>query len=270
MTNTSPFETILVETDDESGVTTITFNRPSVRNALSREMAEEIRSVLGTLKEDPSCRSLIFTGSGDRAFMSGADIAELKARNHLHAFMRINTTLFHEIETFPRPTIAAIRGYALGGGCELAMACDLRVATTTATLGQPEVSLGIIPAAGGCYRLPKLVGLGRAKELIYTGRLVPAPEAAQIGLVEFVVPEDELMTKARELAESIASNSALAVHMAKVLLNGQNEMSTAVALALESTSQAVLYDDPEKHERMGAFLDKRAARRRAKEKGESR
>jgi len=268
MTKSTTYQTIDVVTDTKKGVTTITFNRPSVRNALNEMMAAEIGDILRTLRDDTACRAIIFTGAGTRSFMSGADIAELKARNHTHAFMRITTSLYQAIEAFPRPTIAAIRGYALGGGCELAMACDVRIAATTAVLGQPEVSLGIIPGAGGCYRLPKLVGLGRAKELIFTGRLVQADEALSIGLVEYVVDEDQVVEKARTLADSIAANSPLAVHMAKVLLNGHTEMSTAVALALESTSQAVLYDDPEKHRRMADFLERRVSRRAARDKGD--
>ncbi|MEC8025899.1 MAG: enoyl-CoA hydratase-related protein [Myxococcota bacterium] len=265
MSDALEFNTILVDVDQSTGVVTITFNRPDVRNALNREMAQELRAALGILRDIPTCRVLIFTGSGERAFMSGADIAQMKERDRSHAFMRINTRLFHDIEQFPHPTIAAIRGYALGGGCEIALACDLRVAGTSAVLGQPEVGLGILPAAGGCYRLPKLVGLGRAKELIYTGRLVKADEALALGMVESLVPDEEVMDEAHRLANAIAANSQVAVRMAKMMLNNQSEMSTAVAMALESTGQALLYEDPEKHERMGAFLDKRAARRAARE-----
>ena len=262
------YENILIGATPVEGLFHITFNRPSLRNALSTGMAEDLKDALERLRDSSVCRGLVLSGAGGRAFMAGADIAELKARGHRDAFTMANTRLFRQLEQFPHPTIAAIQGYALGGGCELAMACDLRVAGRRAVMGQPETALGILPGAGGCYRLPRLVGLGRAKELIVTGRLVEADEALRIGLVEQVVEDEDVIEAAYQLGASIVKNSDLAVRLAKVLLNSENEMSVPVAMALESTGQAVLYDDPEKHDRMGAFLRAREERRAARAKKE--
>jgi len=251
----SEYQTLLIE-KDESGVVLCTFNRPEVRNALNRDMVDDIRALLEEHKSDPTVRVIVFAGS-EKSFISGADIAELRDRKRDAAFERINNSLFREIELFPAPTIAAVRGWALGGGCELAMACDLRVAGEGARFGQPEVGLGIIPGAGGCLRLPKLVGIGRARELVFTGRIIDAAEALEIGLVNNVVSDGDVIDTARELAGSIAKNSTLAVRMAKTMLNSQGEMSMDVAMALEATTQAVLFDDQEKWERMNAFLERR-------------
>ena len=244
-------------TTPETGLVLCRFNRPEVRNALNQEMVGEIGSLLRSLAQRDDCRVVIFTGAGDKAFISGADIAELRGRTAADALRRINTALFREIEAFPFPTIAAIRGYALGGGCELAMACDLRVCGEGAKLGQPEVGLGIIPGAGGTYRLPQLVGLGKARELIFTGRLIDAAEALSIGLVNAVHPDDNVLDGALELARLIARNSALAVRYAKTALTNQRDMSLDACVAFESTAQAVLFDDPEKTRRMTAFLERR-------------
>ncbi|MDP6928301.1 MAG: enoyl-CoA hydratase-related protein [Planctomycetota bacterium] len=253
----SDYETLLIERD--GGVVQCMFNRPEVRNALNHQMVRDIRALLTELSAEALPEVLIFAGS-DKAFVSGADISELRDRRRDAAFERINTELFAEIEKFAAPTIAAVRGWALGGGCELAMACDLRIAGEGARFGQPEVGLGIIPGAGGCYRLPRLVGLGRARELVFTGRIIDAAEAADIGLVNRVVPDATVLDAARELADAIAKNSSLAVRMAKTMLNGASDMSTDALMALEATSQAVLFDDPEKDERMTAFLEKRSAK----------
>ena len=250
------YETILLDVDS-NGVALLTLNRPEVRNALNLEMVEDIRRALVELASRDDVRALIFTGAGGKAFLSGADIAELRDRKRADALQRINAGLFREVEQFPAPTIAAIQGWALGGGCELAIACDLRVAGESAKLGQPEVALGIIPAAGGTYRLPRLVGLGKARELVYTGRIIDAAEAERIGLVNRVVPDDEMLESARALAGEIAKNSALAVRFAKASLNAGVEMPTDVAIQLESTAQAILFEDDEKMRRMTAFLEKR-------------
>ena len=265
MTSETTYETLLLERDD-CGVALCTFNRPEVRNALSRQMVRDIRDVLDSLAHQADLKVLIFTGAGGKSFISGADIAELLQRKRDDAFLRINNGLFREIEAFTTPTIAAVRGFALGGGCELAIACDLRVAGEGARFGQPEVGLGIIPGAGGAFRLPRLVGIGRARELVFTGRIIDAQEALAIGLVEEVVPDDDVLSAARRLAGRIAKNSGLAVRMAKTVLNAGPEMSTEVALALEATTQAVLFEDEEKQARMTAFLERK--RVRAQQKGE--
>jgi len=252
----SDYQCILLERKPQ-GIVVCTFNRPDVRNALNQEMAREIRQALDLLAADDSVRVLIFFGAGGRAFISGADIGELRERRQADALSRINSGLFRQIEQFPRPTIAAITGYCLGGGCELAMACDLRVAGEGAKFGQPEVGLGILPGAGGTYRLPKLVGLGRAKELIFTGRIIDAAWAERIGLVNQVAPDDDVIAVAEGLASEIAANSPLAVRFAKASLSIGAEMSTDAAMALESTAQAILFEDEEKERRMTAFLQRK-------------
>lgn len=254
----SPYPTLRVDVDDR-GIAVCTFDRPEVRNALNAEMVADVRRLLEALAGRDDVRALVFTGAGGEAFVSGADIAELRERGRDAALQRINNRLFREIEQHPLPTIAAIRGWALGGGCELALACDLRVAGEGARLGQPEVRLGIIPGAGATYRLPRIVGLGVAKELVYTGRIVDAPEALRLGLVNRVVPDDEVLEAAQGLAFEVARNSPLAVRFAKMALNASHEMSTDVGLAFEANVQAILFEDDEKYRRMQAFLDRRKA-----------
>jgi enoyl-CoA hydratase len=256
--------TIRVEEPAE-GVALVTFDRPETRNALDEQMVDELRSALRELAAAPGTRAVVFTGAGGKAFISGADIAELRERRSADALRRINNGLFREIEAFPHPTIAAIRGYALGGGCELAMACDLRVCGASAVLGQPEVALGIIPGAGATYRLPRLVGLGMARELIFTGRRVDATEAKAIGLVNRVVPDDDVVAEALRLAAAIAANSGLAVRFAKMALNHHHEMSIDAAMAFEANAQAVLFDDDEKLRRMTEFLERRERKAKAKD-----
>jgi enoyl-CoA hydratase len=249
------FQTIRIDVGDD-GVVVCTFDRPSVHNALNEEMVDEIHSFLHSAARRDDISAVVFTGAGEKAFLAGVDIRELLERTAADALRRINTTLFRSVEQFPLPTIAAIRGYALGGGLEFAMACDLRVCGEGSKLGQPEVSLGIIPAAGATYRLPRIVGLGRAKELVYTGRIIDAAEALSIGLVNRMVPDDQVLDAARELARTITGNGRLAVRLAKVSLNTAPEIGTDAAMALESASQAILFDDDEKKRRMTAFLNK--------------
>jgi len=253
------YETIRVEADTD-GVAVLTLDRPEVRNALNRCMIDEIRAALADLSEREGLRALVFTGAGEKAFAGGADIAELRDRDRFDALRRINASLFREVEAFPTPTIAAIRGWALGGGCELAISCDLRVAGEGAKLGQPEVGVGIIPGAGGTYRLPRLIGLGAARDLVFTGRIVEAAEALRLGLVNRVVPDDRVLDEAKGLAREIARQSPLAVRFAKIALNTGVEIPTDAAMALESAVQAVLFEDEEKMQRMTAFLEKRKAK----------
>ena len=246
------FTKILLEQKD--AVAVITLNAPERRNALDLAMVQDLHRALDELATRPGLAAIVIQGAGDKAFAAGADIAELEQRDSQAALRAINSAIFKRIEDFPVPSLAAIRGFALGGGCELALACDLRIAGKSARLGQPEVSLGIIPAAGGCYRLPRLVGLGVARELIYTGRIVGADEALAIGLVNHVVEDAQVLERALQLAHEIGKNGALAVRAAKATINALARPDEGIAMTLESMAQALLFDSADKHARMQAFL----------------
>ena len=250
-----PYETILLDVADN--VATLTLNRPDVRNAINLAMVEDVHHALDELNLRDDVLALVITGAGGKAFAGGADIAELLARTHEDALRSINTALFKRVEDFARPTIAAIRGFALGGGCELAMACDMRIAGEGAKFGQPEVSLGIMPAAGGTYRLPRLVGLGRAKELIFTGAIIDAREAERIGLVNRVVPDAEVLAAALEMAKRIAAQAPLAVRLSKLIMNQGARGATMGEV--ESVAQAILFESDDKRRRMTEFLERRRA-----------
>src|SRR5690606_597544 len=210
---TGSYEALLVHVDD--GVATITVNRPEKRNALNAAVRRELIQALDALAADGDVRVLILTGAGEKAFIAGADVAEFAQRTPLEQRGAMSgRTAAEALAAFPLPTIAMINGYALGGGCELALACDLRVAARSARLGQPEIKLGLIPGAGGTQRLPRLVGLGAAMRLVLTGELIGAEEAARIGLVDLVVDDAELAPRTQELARTIASHSPVAVRLA--------------------------------------------------------
>jgi len=234
----------------------VTLNAPERRNAIDQAMVDSLHRLLDDLQQDDSVAALVITGAGEKAFAAGADIAQLRDRTSSDAEKAINSRIFNRIEEFPAPVIAAVRGYALGGGCELAIACDLRVAGESARFGQPEVKLGIMPAAGGTYRLPRLIGLGRARELIYTGRMIGAQEALGMGLVDFLVPDVEVVDRALALAEEIGNNGRLAVRAAKRSLNALARPDHGNAIAVESAEQAMLFDSDDKRARMDAFLKK--------------
>jgi enoyl-CoA hydratase len=236
------------------GVGQLVLNRPGVRNAINAEMIGALHEVLDAWARDSAVKVVVLSGEGGKAFAGGADIGELRERTHREAFWGVNQSLFQKLEDFPMPTIAALDGYALGGGLELALACDLRVASSTARIGLPEATLGIYPAAGGTWRLPKLVGLGRAKELVFTGRIVEAQEANGWGLFERYVEADALGA-ALALAAQIAQQAPLALQVAKLSLNtlARGESTAAV----ERLGQALLFDSQDKRERMTAFLEKR-------------
>jgi len=237
-------------------IATLTLHRPEVRNAINKQMILDLGAALDALAEDPKLRAIVITGHGGKAFASGADIAELRERGVFEALLRINAALFRRIEEVQVPTIAAIVGFALGGGCELAMACDVRIAGQSAKLGQPEVALGIIPGAGALQRLPRLVGLGRAKELIFTGRIIDATEAERIGLVNLVVPDAEVLETAEKMARTIAEQGPLAIRVAKAAINANCGTSIPYD-AVDALGQAILFDSEDKRARMTAFLDKR-------------
>lgn len=250
------YTTLKLENYDND-IVVCTLNRPSVRNALNEEMVNELQMLMAELGSAENCSVVVITGAGDKSFMSGADIAELKQRDASDALRQINNGLFRAIESAPFPTIAAINGYALGGGCELAMACDIRIAADHAKLGQPEVKLGIMPGAGATYRLPQLVGIGKAKELILTGKIITASEAEQIGLVNTVVKSEDLLIAAINMAREIAANGRKAVRFSKLALNTQRDSTIESAYSLETIVQAYLFDDDEKHSRMAEFLSKK-------------
>ncbi|MEQ8276200.1 MAG: enoyl-CoA hydratase-related protein [Deltaproteobacteria bacterium] len=256
------YETVRFEREEtEHGVLAhVTLNRPEVRNAIDLTMIRELGAIIDELALDDDVKAIVLAGEGGKAFAAGADIAQLKERDRSDALRKINAGLFRRWEDQPIPTIAAIRGYALGGGCELAMACDLRVAGEGAKLGQPEVGLGILPGAGAVQRLPKLVGLGRAKELIFTGRIIGAEEAERIGLVNRVVPDDDVLGAARELALSIAKQGTLAVRISKMALNAAGRSNPAFE-AVDVLGQAVCFESSDKHDRMQAFLDRKGKKK---------
>ncbi len=248
------YKLISVERDKEDArLAVVTLKRPDVKNAINKAMVAELTQAFDEMK-DVGC--VILTGDGGD-FAAGADIAELRERKGPESLAAINSGLFAKIEAFAAPVIAAVRGYALGGGCELTLACDIRIAADNAQFGQPEVNLGIIPAAGGTQRLPRIVGLGRAKELVLTGAIIDAAEAYRIGLANKVVPDAELNAAARKLALTILKKGPLAIRMAKAALNQSARMSLDSGLAFESTAQALLFESEDKHKRMTDFLAKR-------------
>ncbi|MEK7865888.1 MAG: enoyl-CoA hydratase-related protein [Planctomycetota bacterium] len=250
-----PYENLLLSVED--GIGLLQFNRPEVRNALNKATVDEVYRALDEFRADDSVGVVILTGAGDKAFVGGADIKDLLARKMKEGLQGINARLFTAIEQFEKPTIAAVNGFALGGGCEIAMACDLRVASEAAKFGLPETGLGIIPGAGGTQRLPRLVGLGKAKELVLTGEIIPAAEALRIGLVNQVVPPAQVLTAAKEMARKILSRGPLAVRLAKQALNLSARAPLDAGLQFEVMAQSVLFESADKKEGMTAFLEKR-------------
>src|SRR6186997_3132171 len=238
----------------------MTIDRPDVKNALDRQTVDECRRALRDLAADGETGVLIITGAGESAFVSGADINDIRARGRDEGLAAINSSLFAEIEHFPRPTIAAINGYALGGGCELALACDIRIASDTAKFGQPELGLGIIPGAGATQRLPRIIGLGRAKHLVLTGEIIDAKQALEIGLVSAIAPPGQLQLRARELARKILRQGPLAARLAKIALNASARVDLDSGLLIETLAQALCYSSEDKLEGTSAFLEKRKAK----------
>jgi enoyl-CoA hydratase/carnithine racemase len=241
----------------DSHVATLTIDRPQVRNALNLETVNEFHEALRELGANRDVGVLLITGAGDQAFVSGADINDIRARTLDDGLAAINSSLFSAVERFPRPTIAAVNGYAMGGGCELALACDIRVAAETARFGQPELNLGIIPAAGATQRLPRIVGLGRAKHMILTGEIIDARRALEIGLVTEVAPAAELMARARAIADRILRLGPLAARLAKLSLNASARVDLDSGLLIETLAQAICFDSEDKQEGATAFLEKR-------------
>jgi enoyl-CoA hydratase len=246
--------TVRLEAEDALAILTV--DRPETRNALDTATVEAFHRALEEARR-ARVRVLIVTGAGDRAFVSGADVAAIRARGRDDALASINSRLMSAVEAHEAVTIAAVNGVALGGGCELALACDLRLAAEHAVFGLPEPSLGIIPGAGATQRLPRVVGLGRAKEMILTGARWDARKALECGLVSEVVPGPDLMSAARRLAGRVLLLAPLAVRLAKAALNASTQMPLAAGLAFESTAQAVTFESRDKQEGTTAFLEKR-------------
>ncbi|MCX6835318.1 MAG: enoyl-CoA hydratase-related protein [candidate division Zixibacteria bacterium] len=252
------YKNLLVEKKGPAIVLTI--NREKAMNALNRETIKELVDFVGIHWYDPSFSVLIITGAG-KAFVAGADISELKdldTQGGIDLSSRGNW-LFKGIQDFPKPVIAAVNGFALGGGCELALACDIRLASEKAKFGQPEVSLGIIPGYGGTQRLSRLVGRGKAMQMILTGDMITAAEAYRIGLVNEVYPAEELLTKALEMANTIASKGPLAMRMAKECINRGQDMSLSSGLAFEKVNFGATCGSHDGTEGCAAFLEKRKA-----------
>ena len=251
------YENLLLE--KQGAIAVLTINRPAVRNAVNDQTIEELDAALSEIERDPELRVLIVTGAGDKAFVAGADINELKVRDGVRgrAVTRRRQEVLTRLESLEIPSIAAINGFAMGAGCELAMACTLRIAASSAKLGQPEVKLGITPGAGGTQRLPRLVGMGRALEMILTGDPVDAAQALSFGLVNRVVEPNQLMPEARKLAETLAARPRLAVQYAKEAVLRFADGSLAEGLAHESYLHALSCTTADKGEGVAAFLEKR-------------
>lgn len=251
------YKTLIYEKKENIGLLTI--NRPDKLNAISNELTSELSQLLGEIENDEELRVLIITGAGDKAFVAGADIKELVDRDAKigRRVSRERQEIFSRIENLQIPVIGAINGYALGGGLEIALACSIRVCSEKAQFGAPEVKLGIIPGDGGTQRLPRLVGLGRAMEMILTGDFIDAQEAYRIGLVNKVFPHEEMMDGAMELAQRIASRPPLAVRYAKEAVNRSQGGDAVSGFALESYLHALACTTEDKKEGVSAFLEKR-------------
>jgi enoyl-CoA hydratase len=251
------FENLLVER--EGAIAIVTVNRPNVRNALNGPTIRDLQRAMEELKADPAVRAIVLTGAGDKAFVAGADINELAELSQVEGkeHARHGQAVFDFIEQLGKPVIAAINGFALGGGCELAMACTMRIAADTARLGQPEINLGLIPGYAGSQRLPRLVGKGIALEILLTGDMVPAARAYEIGLVNRVVAAADLLNEAKKLAELLASKAPVAARFIIEAVNHGFEMPQAEAQGLESSLFGLVATTSDMQEGTRAFLEKR-------------
>jgi enoyl-CoA hydratase len=255
-----PYEHLLF--DKKDAIAYVTINRPKVLNALNSATMQELRSVFTELKDDRAIRAVILTGAGEKAFVAGADIGELNKNNAVEAkeYTHRGQAVLDLIETLGKPVIACINGFALGGGCEIAMACTMRLASENAKIGQPEVKLGIIPGYGGSQRLPRLVGKGIAMQLLLTGEMISAQDAHRIGLVNEVLPAGQLIARAEAIAQAIIKNGPLAIQYCMEAVNHGMEMTQQEGLYLEATLFAVCCATEDKNEGTAAFLEKRAAK----------
>jgi Enoyl-CoA hydratase/carnithine racemase len=251
------YNNILLEKHDGIGV--ITVNRPEHLNALDRATVEELAEVIERAAADDEIKVIILTGAGDKAFVAGGDIAFMQdlAAVEARGFARFGQGVLRKLESMPKPVIAAINGFCLGGGCELAMACDFIVAAARAKFGQPEVGLGVTPGFGGTQRLPRLIGIGRAKQLLYTGDIIDAEEAKRIGLVNAVVSDKDLMTYVSGIARRIINKGQLAVRFSKAAVNNGMQTDIDRAMTIEADIFALCFSTEDQHEGMKAFVEKR-------------
>ena len=248
-----------LKVEHNGGITVMKVSAPKSLNALNSTILKEMDDFIDHL--DKATRVLIITGDGEKSFVAGADISEMAHLNEQEGFEfgRLGAQVFRKIELLPMPVIAAVNGFALGGGCELAMSCDIRIASSKAKFGQPEVGLGIIPGFSGTHRLPKLIGQGYAKEMIYTGKVIRADEALRIGLVNAVYEPEELMDKAMEMAQMMLKNAPVAIRLAKQSINEGYDLDADGAIGLENKLVGQCFATRDQKEGMDAFLNKRKA-----------
>ena len=247
-----------VKTEVQGAVEIITIDRPKALNALNPEVLADLKAAFEAVDQD-TIRCIVLTGEGDKSFVAGADIGSMSTMTKAEgeAFGKLGNDVFLMIESFPIPVIAAVNGFALGGGNELAMSCDIRICSDNAVFGQPEVGLGITPGFGGTQRLARLVGMGMAKQLIYTAKNIKADEALRIGLVNAVYPLEELMPAAEKMAETIAKNAPIAVRACKKAINDGMQVDIDRAVAIEEGLFGSCFETADQKEGMGAFLEKR-------------
>ncbi len=248
----------LIQTSKTGSICTVKINRPEKLNAMNMDVAKELIKTFENLGKDDSVKVIILTGEGEKAFSAGADIEYMSklSPDESVEYAKLGQLLTSTVELVKQPTIAAVNGFALGGGCELAMSCDIRIAADTAKMGQPEVTIGIPPGWGGTQRLLRIVGIAKAKELVYTGRMVKADEAKEIGLVNQVVPLASLQEEAIKLAQKIAENSAMGVQMSKVAINKGRNADLDTGLGVELLAWRNCFTHPDREERMTAFVNK--------------